>query len=130
MILDTGAPVSLTGKSWLNNYCKDMKIQLNDLDSAACFKQFKFRDQITTSRSLVKIPVVAKDLEGNEKLMTVDAYLLETNTPFLCGLKTLEEWKGIIDIGNKEGHLLETNIKGIQSVFKLVNQKGTLIQYI
>ena len=50
MILDTGAPVSLTGKSWLNNYCKDMKIQLNDLDSAACFKQFKFGDQITSSR--------------------------------------------------------------------------------
>ena len=68
--------------------------------------------------------MVAKDLEGNEKLMTVDAYLLETNTPFLCGFKTLEEWKGIIDIGNKEGHLLETNIKGIQYVFKLVKSEG------
>ena len=66
MILDLGAPVGLAGKSWLTNYCKYMKIQLNDLDSAACFKQFKFGDQITTSRSLVKIPVVAEDLEGNE----------------------------------------------------------------
>ena len=42
----------------------------------------------------------------------------------LVGLKTLEELKGIIDIDNKEGHLLETDIKGIQSVFKLVKSDG------
>ena len=40
MIIDMRASVSLTGKSRLNNYCKDMKIQLNDLDSAECFKNF------------------------------------------------------------------------------------------
>ena len=124
MIIDTGAPVSLTGKTWLNNYCENMKVQLEDLDSTSCFKHFKFGKKITTSKQLVKIPIRSKDLKGNEKLLTVDTYLLETNTPFLCGLQTLEEWKGIIDMSNKEGHLLETNIKGVKSAFKLVKSEG------
>ena len=124
MILDTGAPVSLTGKTWLNNYCENMKVQLEDLDSTSCFKHFKFGKKITTSKQLVKIPIRSKDLKGNEKLLTVDAYLLETNTPFLCGLQTLEEWKGIIDMSNKEGHLLETNIKGVKYAFELVKSEG------
>ena len=42
MILDLGAPVSVVGKEWMNQYLRDYELELKDMKMSACHKVFKF----------------------------------------------------------------------------------------
>ena len=42
MILDLGAPVSVVGKEWMDQYLRDYELELNDMKMSECHKVFKF----------------------------------------------------------------------------------------
>ena len=93
MILDCGAPVSLAGISWMEQYLQEFNLTIDQMTSTACKQLFVFgpsKRYISTSRIDLPILIVRKD--GQEDVLTVPTYLVDAEVPFLCGKKTLEDW--------------------------------------
>ena len=42
MILDLGAPVSLAGKEWMDQYLKDHELEVGDMKMSECYQIFRF----------------------------------------------------------------------------------------
>merc|ERR1712112_324293 len=99
MILDLGAPVSLAGNEWMNQYLKDHGLELKDLKSSKCYQKFRFGpSKQYVSRLMVELPVIVRRLDGKEDVLQVFTYLVETDVPFLCGKRELKDrWKSKID---------------------------------
>ena len=65
MILDLGAPVSLAGNEWMNQYLKDYGLELNDLKSSKCHQRFRFGpSKQYISKLMVELPVIVRRLDG------------------------------------------------------------------
>ena len=63
------------------------------MSSTTCNQPFVFgpsRRYVSTSKIDLPILIVRKD--GKEEVLTVPPYLIDTEVPFLCGKKTLEDW--------------------------------------
>merc|ERR1712112_449352 len=108
-ILDLGAPVSLSGKEWMRKY--------------ECHQTFKFGlSRQYVSKTMVDLPVIVRRLDGNEDVLQVFTYLVDTDVPFLCGKRELKDrWKSKIDT---ENNVLETKIDGKRKDFKIVGTGG------
>ena len=76
MILDLGAPVSLAGNEWMNQYLKDHGLELKDLKSSKCYQIFRFGpSKQYVSRLMVELPVIVRRLDGKEDVLQVFTYL-------------------------------------------------------
>ena len=42
MILDLGAPVSLAGNEWIDQYLKDHDTEVRDMKTSECYQIFRF----------------------------------------------------------------------------------------
>ena len=106
MILDLGAPVSVAGTEWMNQYLKDHNLELENLERYKCHQIFKFgpsRQYI--SKEMVHLPIILKTLDGREEVLQVFTYLVDADIPFLCGASELKDkWKSKID---NENNVLE-----------------------
>ena len=72
MILDCGAPVSLAGISWMEQYLQEFNLTIDQMISTACKQPFVFgpsKRYISTSRIDLPILIVRKD--GKEVVLTV-----------------------------------------------------------
>ena len=123
MILDLGAPVSLAGNEWMNQYLKDHGLELKDLKSSKCHQRFRFGpSKQYISKLMVELPVIVRRLDGKEDVLQVFTYLVDADVPFLCGKRELKDrWKSKIDT---ENNVLETKIDGIRKDFKIVGTSG------
>merc|ERR1712115_141606 len=90
MILDLGAPVSVAGNEWMNQYLKDHGLELKDLKSSKCHQIFRFRpSKQYMSELMVELPVIVRRLDGKEDVLQVFTYLVDADVPFLCGKREL-----------------------------------------
>ena len=91
MILDLGAPVSVTGVPWMNQYLAGFGLEIENLKSVSCNQPFVFGpSKRYVSKSLVELPILVTRMDGKEDVLKVQTYLVDAEVPFLCGKQTLE----------------------------------------
>ena len=93
MILDCGAPVSLAGISWMEQYLQEFNLTIDQMSSTPCNQRFVFgpsRRYVSTSK--IDLPILITRKDGKEDVLTVPTYLVDAKSPFLCDKKTLEDW--------------------------------------
>merc|ERR1712240_209976 len=84
MILDLGAPVSLAGNEWMDQYLKDHGLELKDLKSSECYQIFKFGpSKKYISKLILELPVIVRRLDGKEDVLQVFTYLVDADVTFL-----------------------------------------------
>ena len=93
MILDCGAPVSLAGICWMEQYLQDFDLIIDQMQSTPCNQPFVFGPSSWyVSTSKIDLPILITRKDGKEDVLTVPTYLVDTEVPFLCGKRTLEDW--------------------------------------
>ena len=98
MILDIGAPVSLSGTAWMTQYLKEFDLEIGDLKSFGCRQPFRFGpSKRYLSLKMVELPVMVTRLDGKEDVLILHTYLVDAEVPLLCGKRTLELWKFRLD---------------------------------
>ena len=119
MILDLGAPVSVAGKEWMDQYLRDYELELKDMKMSECRQVFRFGpSKQYVSKEMVELPVIVRRMDGKEDVLKVFTYLVDADVPFLCGKRTMvEKWNSKIDTKNM---VLETEIDGTRKDFKLI----------
>jgi len=123
MILDLGAPVSVSGKKGMEEYLENHRLKLQELNTVKCYLKLTFgpRKQYI-SRLKVELPVSVQDLHGKEDTLKVQTYVVEADVPFLCGKSELkDEWKSKI---NTESNILEVKMDGQRKKFKMIGTTG------
>ena len=93
MILDIGAPVSLAGISWMEQYLQEFGLTIEQMNSVPCHQPFIFGpSRRYISKSLIELPILITRLDGREDILTIQTYLMDAEIPFICGKRTLEDW--------------------------------------
>ena len=65
MILDIGAPVSITVVPWIEQYLEEFNLKIDDMKSIKCHQPFMFRpSRRYISTTLVELPVLVTRLDG------------------------------------------------------------------
>ena len=91
MVLDIGAPVSLAGSKWLEQYLEEFDLTIEEIESSPFHQVFKFGpSKRYLSTLMVKIPVIVQRSDGRDDVLRIQAYLVDTDIPFLCVKRTLE----------------------------------------
>ena len=123
MILDLGAPVSVSGKKWMEEYLKKHGLKLQELNTVRCYQKMTFGpSKQYISRLKVELPVSVQDLHGKEDTLKVQTYVVEADVPFLCGKSELkDEWRSKI---NTESNILEVKMDGQRKKFKMIGTTG------
>ena len=86
MILDIGAPVIISGVSWMRQYLEEFNLKIEDMKTVRCHQPFVFGpSSIYISTSLVKLPVLVTRLDGREDVLIIQTYLMDAEVLFLCG---------------------------------------------
>ena len=68
MILDIGAPVSLAGKKWIEQYLKEHELEIEDLKSNECSQVFRFgASKQYVSTQMVEIPMMVRRMDGKQE---------------------------------------------------------------
>ena len=91
MILDSGTPVSLAGRPWLNRYLEEFDCMIEDMVSLSCYQVFRF-DKRHKSIILKELPLMVRSMEGKDYVLKAQVYVIYAVVTFLCGNKTLEKW--------------------------------------
>ena len=93
MILDIGAPVSVAGTQWMNQYLAGFGLEVDNLKSVSCIQPFIFGPSMRyVSELLVELPILVTRMDGKEDVLKVQTYLVDAEVPFLCSKQTLESW--------------------------------------
>merc|ERR1711962_1399891 len=123
MILDLGAPVSLTGNEWIDQYLKDHGLEVTDLKSSQCHQIFRFGpSKKYVSKTMIELPIIVRRLDGKEDVLKVFTYMVDADVPFLCGKREIvEKWKSKIDTKNM---VIETEMEGKRKDFRIVETGG------
>ena len=97
MIVDSGAPVSIATSKWMEKYLKEMEVNKDDIIEKECNRRFKMGENIYLSDKEITLPVRMKTDNDDfiMKMVTVSVVDREDEL-FLCGLKTLMEWKAAV----------------------------------
>ena len=102
MILDIGAPVSITGVPWMEQYLEEFDLKIEDMKTVRCHQPFVFGpSRRYVSTSLVELPVLVTRLDGREDVLIIQTYLVDAEVPFLCRKQILESWSFQIDSKEK-----------------------------
>ena len=91
IISDIGAPVSIAGVSWMEQYLEEFDFKIEDMKTVRCHQPFVFgpsRRYISTS--LVELPVFVTRGDGREDVLIIQTYPVDAKVPFLFGKQTLE----------------------------------------
>ena len=69
MILYIGAPVSIYGVPWMEQYLEEFGLRIDDKKPVKCHQPFMFGRRGTyVSTTLVEVPVLVTRLEGREEV--------------------------------------------------------------
>ena len=92
MILDLGAPVSLAGNEWMDQYLKDHGLDVQDMKKSECHQIFRFGpSKKYVSRTMVELPVIIRRMDGKEDVLKVFTYLVDADVSFLCRKREMLE---------------------------------------
>merc|ERR1712240_434197 len=123
MILDLGAPVSVSGKKWMEEYLEKHGMKLQELNKVRCYQKMTFgpsRQYI--SRLKVELPVPVQEVNSKEDTLKVQTYIVEADVPFLCGKSELQDkCKSKI---NTESNILEVKMNGKRKEFRMIGTAG------
>ena len=124
MILDCGAPVSLAGISWMEQYLQEFSLTRDQMTSTSCNQPFVFgpsRRFVSTSK--IDLPILITRKDGKEDVLTVPTYLVDAEVPFLCGKKTLEDWN--FQISGRDKTLEITSLTdGTRILIQIIDTQG------
>ena len=97
MIVDSGAPMTITTTKWMDRYLKSMGVKENEISEKACNIKFKMGENVYLSNREIALPVRMKTDSDDyiRKMITVSIVDREDEL-FLCGLKMLIELKAAI----------------------------------
>ena len=85
MILDLGAPVSVVGKEWMDQYLRDYELELKDMKMSECRQVFRFGpSKQYVSKEMVELSLIVRRMDGKEDVLKVFTYLVDADVPFLC----------------------------------------------
>ena len=122
MILDRGAPVSLVGKKWIEEYLKEQDVEMENMKIEACNQVFRFGpSRKNVSTQMVELPMVVSAMDGREEVLRLHAYIVDAEIPFLCGKRTLEGWNAKVDTQNE---ILETELDGKRRDFRMITTES------
>ena len=122
MILDIGAPVSLVGKKWIEDYLKEQDVGMDNMKMESCSQMFRFGpSKKYISNQMIELPMVVSAMDGREEVLRLHAYIVDAEIPFLCGKRTLEGWNAKIDT---QDEVLETEIEGRKRNFQMVTTES------
>ena len=126
MILDIGAPVSIAGVPWMQQYLEEFGLKVEEMKSVRCHQPFVFGpSRRYVSTTLVELPVLITRLDGREDVLVIQTYLVDAEVPFLCGKQTMESWNFRIDGKEK---ILEIETKSDQEcsrkLIKMIDTVG------
>ena len=97
MIVDSGAPVSITTSKWMEKYLKNMEVKKDEITENECKRKFRMGENIYLSNREITLPVRIKTDNGNFMIKMVKVSVVDGEDElFLCGLKTLMEWKAAV----------------------------------
>ena len=86
------------------------------------YQIFRFGPSKTyVSKATVELPIIVKRMDGKEDVFRIFTYLVDADVPYLCGMKTIENWNSRIDTKNK---VLETEIEGEKKNFRIIETGG------
>ena len=60
MIVDSGAPVSITTSKWMEKCLKNMEVRKDDITENECMRKFKMDENIHLSNREIRLPVRMK----------------------------------------------------------------------
>ena len=73
MILDLGAPVSVAGTPWMNQYLAGFGLEVDNLKSISCNQPFVFGpSKRYVSNILVELPILVTRMDGKENVPHYD----------------------------------------------------------
>ena len=99
MILDCGAPVSLAGISWMEQYLQEFGLTIDQMASTSCDQSFVFGlSRRYVSSSKIDLPILVTRRDCKEDVLNDPTYLVDAEFPFLCDKKTLEDWNFQINV--------------------------------
>ena len=91
MILDLGAPVSVAGVPWMNQYLAGFDLEIENLKGVPCNQPFVFGpSKRYISKLMVELPILVTRMDGKEDVLKLQTYIVDSEVPFLCGKQTLE----------------------------------------
>ena len=124
MILDLGAPVSLAGISWMEQYLQEFGLTIEQINSFSCHQPFVFGpSRRYISKSLVELQILITRFDGREDVLTIQTYLVDVEIPFLCGKRTLEDWSFQID-GREKILEITSKTDGSRIQVRMIDTKG------
>ena len=78
--------MSLAGPKWIRKYLREYGMNMEDFKAVECYQIFKFGlIKQYVSKRMIELPIVVTSMEGKEKVMLVNTYVVEADVPFLCG---------------------------------------------
>ena len=85
MIVDSGAPMSITTTKWMDRYLKSMGVKENEISEKACNRKFKMGENVYLSNREIALPVRMKTDSDDyiRKMITVSIVDREDKL-FLC----------------------------------------------
>ena len=97
MIVESGAPVSITTSKWMDRYLKNMEVKKDEITEKECNRKFEMGKNVYLSNREITLPVRMKTENDDyiRRMITVSIVDREDEL-FLCGLKTLIEWKAAV----------------------------------
>ena len=97
VIVDSGTPVSIATSKWMEKYLKNMEVKKDEITENECKRKFKMGENIYLSNREIMLPVRMKTENDDyiRRMITVSIVDREDEL-FLCGLKTLIEWKAAV----------------------------------
>ena len=74
MILDLGAPVSLAGKEWMDQYLRRHEVRIEDMRKQECNQIFRFGpSKRYVSTEMIELPLIVKKIQKYRKLWGPDS---------------------------------------------------------
>ena len=72
MILDIGAPVSISGIPWMTQYLAEFDLNIEDMKSVKCNQPFVFgHSKRYVSTSLIELPILMSRLDRKKDVLVV-----------------------------------------------------------
>merc|ERR1712114_29241 len=94
MIVDSGAPVSIATSKWMEKYYKTMGVKIVENE---CKRKFRMGENVYMSKKEITLPVRMKTESDDYIRRMITVSIVEKDDElFLCGLKTLIEWKAAV----------------------------------
>ena len=107
---------------WLQKYLEQPDLEIQSLNRRSYYQQFKFGPSTRyLSELIIDVPIYVVDTEGKKDILYVKTYVLNAESPFLCGNNTLFSWGAKIDIKN---NILETALDGYHRSFNMIKTNG------